>query len=171
MMRWLILILVMTIGLLSNTLSMAEETVSANHLRCEYRDNPLGIDSLAPRLSWRIESEQRGMLQSAYRIRVASESKKLDDDKADLWDTGKVQSNQTLHVEYAGKPLTSRQTCYWDVQVWDAQDQPGKRSTPAMWSMGLLESGDWKADYISFKDETPIATDTDSFYLPPARQY
>jgi alpha-L-rhamnosidase len=171
MLRLLILFLALTTALLQSASSTAAQPLGANHLRCEYRDNPLGIDASAPRLSWRIESEERGVLQSAYQIRVASDAEKLASGQADLWDSGKVQSSQTLHVEYAGKPLTSRQIGYWDVQVWDAQDQHSKRSKPAMWSMGLLGDSDWKASYISYKDDTPIATDTQSLYLPAARQY
>ncbi len=149
----------------------AAEGFTTTHLRCEYREDPLGIDANVPRLSWRMESESRGTSQSAYRIRVASTAEKLAAGESDLWDSGKVSSNQTLHIVYAGKPLASRQECFWTVQAWDEKNQPGDWSAPAMWSMGLLVESDWQADYISYKDDEPIATDTKSLYLPAARQY
>ncbi len=171
MSRFLIPAFVLAVGsLLPVEVAHSQDFVS-NHLRCEYRENPLGIDAKLPRLSWRMESEARGVSQSGYRIRVASTMDKLTAGEADLWDSGKVQSNQTLHVVYAGKPLESRQTCYWTVQAWGADGQPGDWSTPAMWSMGLLEDSQWQANYISYKDDDPIATDTNSLYLPAARQY
>ena len=76
--------------------------VSVEQLRCEYLDNPLGIDTQQPRLSWVLESTQRGQRQTAYQILVASREALLKSDIGDLWDTGMVTSDQTLQVVYAG---------------------------------------------------------------------
>jgi alpha-L-rhamnosidase len=145
--------------------------LTPTHLRCEYLDNPTGIDATTPRLSWRVESSERGELQSAYQIWVASSPEKLAAGQPDVWDSGKIESDQTLFVRYAGKPLTSRQRCYWIVSVWDRQGNETRHSKTAQWSMGLLEKSDWKADYISYRDQTPIHTDTKRLFLPAARQY
>lgn len=169
--RFLTCAFVVVLFSLHGALATLAEGFTTTHLRCEYRENPLGIDTKAPRLGWRMESDTRGVSQSAYRIRVASTADKLAAGEADLWDSGKVQSNQTLHIVYAGKPLVSRQECFWTVQAWDEKNQPGDWSAPAMWSMGVLVESDWQADYISYKDDEPIATDTKSLYLPAARQY
>lgn len=139
-------------------------------LRCEYLDNPIGIDVAKPRLSWQVASDRNAESQSAYRVLVASTPEQLDANVGDRWDSRKVQSDQTLFVEYAGDPLASRQACHWKVQVWD-NDGNSTWSDPASWSMGLLNEDDWSADYISFRDESPIHTDTSTLYLPPARQY
>ena len=93
------------------------------HLRCEYRENPMGIDAAKPRLSWRMEvggqrSEVRGQKQRAYQVLVASSPELLAKDQGDLWDSGKVKSDQSIQVEYAGKPLVSGQHCFWKVRVW-----------------------------------------------------
>lgn len=143
----------------------------AVHLRCEYLENPIGIDIAQPRLSWQVHSEKRGGEQVAYRILVASTAQKLSSDEADLWDSGKVESSQTLFIRYGGTPLHSRQRCFWKVQVWDQPDGTPTTSQPALWSMGLLNESDWSADYISFKDDTPIHTDVNQLHLPAARQY
>src|SRR4051794_10748525 len=92
---------------------------SVSHLRCEYLVNPLGIDERAPRLSWRLESERRGIRQAAYRIRVASTREALVRGEADAWDSGRVESSATTQREYRGSPLKSRQQCFWSVEVWD----------------------------------------------------
>ena len=86
-------------------------------LRCEYLADPLGIDVVQPRLSWKLEAQWRGQRQTAYQVLVAGEEKLLREGKADLWDSGKVASDQSIHVVYAGKPLASRTRCYWKVRA------------------------------------------------------
>ena len=139
-------------------------------LRCEYRVNPLGIDVAQPRLTWLVESPARGQRQTAYQILVASSPEQLLPGRTDLWDSGKVIGNQTVNVVYSGHPLGSRQACFWRVCVWD---DAGKAtwSQPAEWTMGLLQPGDWHADYISYRDNTPVYKSKQPLFLPPARQY
>ncbi len=123
------------------------------NLRCEYLENPQGIDVRTPRLSWITQSEQRGWQQGAYRILVASGEERLARDEGDLWDSGKVASDQSCHVAYAGEPLASRARCYWKVMVWDQDGEPTGWSAPAMWSMGLLAPEDWQgAAWIGWDD-------------------
>jgi alpha-L-rhamnosidase len=121
-------------------------------LRCEYLANPLGIDERAPRLSWTLESSRRGARQTAYRLRVASSPEKLTAGGGDLWDSGRVESNQTTHVVYAGQPLRSREACHWQVEAWDEAGNATK-SAPALWTMGLLEPADWSAKWIAADPE------------------
>ncbi|HUW19267.1 MAG TPA: glycoside hydrolase family 78 protein [Sedimentisphaerales bacterium] len=122
--------------------------VNVKELRCEYRVNPPGIDVVKPRLSWVLESSQRGQKQTAYRLLVAGSEKNLQKDRGDLLDTGKVESEQSVHIEYSGKPLKSRMRCYWKVRVWDKDGRESAWSKPAMWSMGLLEPRDWEARWV-----------------------
>jgi alpha-L-rhamnosidase len=116
-------------------------TVAA--LRCEYRDNPVGIDEPAPRLSWQLTSTTRAQTQTAYRIRAASTPEKLARGEADLWDSGRVPSSENLHIRYAGRPLTARQSCHWQVQVWDQAGTASTWSEPAHWEIGLPTNADW----------------------------
>ena len=127
----------------------AEPAISVSALRCEYRSNPLGIDIRLPRLSWIVQSDLRGQRQTAYRVLVASSVEKLAAGTGDLWDSGKIASDQTLHVVYAGKPLESGKLYHWQVQVWDKNDRPSAWSQPALWSMGLLDRGDWQAQWVA----------------------
>lgn len=126
--------------------------ITPTHLRCEYFNNPAGIDAAQPKLSWQVESGERVQKQTAYRILLASTEAKLANGDGDLWDTGKIDSGRTLFIEYAGKPLESRQQCFWNVRVWDANGASSKRSEPASWSMELLSDADWSAQYISYRD-------------------
>jgi len=121
-------------------------------LRCEYLDNPLGIDETKPRLSWNIESERRGAQQVGWRVRVASSAQRIARGEADLWDSGRVEDDRTVHIEYEGVPLVSRMTCHWHVQVWDEQGGTAL-SEPAFWTMGLLQPGDWQARWIAADPE------------------
>lgn len=84
-----------------------------HYLRCEYLVEPLGIDEVHPRLSWELDDARRGAGQSAYRILVASSPEQLRKDTGDLWDTGKVETDQSFHISYAGQPLTSGLRCWW----------------------------------------------------------
>ncbi len=117
-------------------------------LRCEYLINPLGIDETRPRLSWNIESSRRGTRQVAWRVRVASSAEHLTRGEADLWDSGRVEDDRTVHIEYDGAPLVSRMACHWQVQVWDEQRGTAV-SQPAFWTMGLLQASDWQAHWIA----------------------
>jgi alpha-L-rhamnosidase len=139
-------------------------------LRCEYRVNPLGLDEVQPRLTWRVASGERGQKQTAYQILVASSAATLKQNTGDLWDSGKVASSQTVNLVYAGQPLGSRQQCFWKVCVWD-QDGKAQWSEPALWTMGLLKAEDWSANYLSFRDTAPIHRDPNTLFLPPTHQY
>lgn len=129
---------------------LAAADLTPSRLRCEYLDNPLGIDVRVPRLSWIVESSERGATQRAYRIVVASTPALLKSGKGDLWDSGKVASKQTTQVEYMGKPLQSSQQAFWKVTVWDADGE--KTSRPATWEMGLLSQSEWKGKWLSLPD-------------------
>ncbi len=126
-------------------------------LRCEYLVNPLGIDEPQPRLTWELkplDSKARGLEQTAYRVLVASSEEALKQEQGDLWDSGKVASAQSVHVVYGGRPLVSRARCDWKVRVWDQRGNPSEWSQPALWTMGLLEAGDWGGVWIG-SDEPP----------------
>ena len=121
---------------------------------------PLGIDERQPRLSWKLDADHRGARQTAYRILVASSAEKLASGEADRWDSGKVESSRTAHVEYAGAPLRSRDVCHWRVEVWDEKGAP-VQSAPSLWTMGLLERADWQAKWIAADPEI-VARDPDA---------
>ena len=137
--------------------------VTASSLRCEYLVSPLAIDTREPRLSWQIQSTTRGAKQTAYQIIVASTRARLASNLGDLWDTGKVDSNETIQIAYQGKPLGSRQECFWKVRVWDQNNKPSRWSLPASWAMGLLEQSDWSAKWIG--DRSPSVDDVSATML------
>ncbi|HPO13993.1 MAG TPA: family 78 glycoside hydrolase catalytic domain [Candidatus Hydrogenedentes bacterium] len=117
-------------------------------LRCEFLHNPLGIDAAQPRLSWILPLDKPGQRQTAYQVLVGSREDLLAEGKADLWDSGKVASDQSSLVVYAGKPLASKMRCFWKVQVWDKDGQAWPWSETAFWTMGLLAPEDWKGQWI-----------------------
>jgi alpha-L-rhamnosidase len=124
-----------------------ESQIFPTDLSCEYLVNPLGIDETHPRLSWKLHSNEGGAIQTAYRILVASSRGKLERNQGDLWDSGKIRLEQSVHVAYMGRPLTSRQSCYWKVKVWDKEGN-SSWSEPAYWTIGLLKLSDWQAKWI-----------------------
>lgn len=146
--------------------------VAVKELRCEYRVNPLGIDVFKPRLSWIMESNQRGQKQRAYQILVSDSEEQLKQNEGQLWDSGKVKSEQSNQVVYEGQPLKPRMRCYWKVRVWDNDDRVSAWSEAAMWTAGLLESGDWQAKWIGYDAEQLSSDnkgkpDPNALVLPP----
>lgn len=117
-------------------------------LRCEYHENPVGIGEVSPRLAWIVNDPRRGAAQTAYQVLVASSSQRLAHDKGDLWDSGRVASDQSTQVAYEGRALRSRQPCWWKVRVWDVHHKPSPWSAAAWWEMGLLQLSDWSARWI-----------------------
>ncbi len=120
---------------LCSLLATAES--SARNLRCEYRNNPEGLDVGVPRLSWTMASSLRGDFQSAYQILVSSDFELLTNDQGDLWNSGKVLSSQTAQIAYGGKALRPRMQCYWKVRLWNRNDEASPWSEPVFWTMGL----------------------------------
>jgi alpha-L-rhamnosidase len=116
-----------------NELMMTQPT----RLRCEYFTNPLCIDARRPRLSWWVNDPRRGARQTAYQVVVDN-----------FWDSGKVESDQSVHVVYSGPELKSRQRCEWRVRTWDMNGEPSPWSEIAFWEMGLLDRRDWRGKWI-----------------------
>ena len=118
-------------------------------LTTEYKNTPLGIDVVKPRLSWKFRSKGRNVLQTAYRIQIASAVEDFEKEGSLFWESGKVESSQSIHVEYAGAELKSGERAYWRVKCWAGQTGSEWSSGNDFWEMGLLDSSDWKAQWIS----------------------
>ncbi|GAK50072.1 alpha-rhamnosidase [Candidatus Moduliflexus flocculans] len=119
------------------------------NLRCEYTENPLGIDAREPRLSWLFEDPERGQKQTAYQILVARRKELLDAERGDLWDSGKVASPLSAQAAYAGEALQSCTRYYWAVRVWDRDDQASAYSSPAFFETAFFDANDWQGAWIS----------------------
>ncbi|MBC7784757.1 MAG: family 78 glycoside hydrolase catalytic domain [Burkholderiales bacterium] len=142
---------ILHMGILVNEVFSAQ--LIPARLRCESRDEPLGIDVEKPRLSWNFhpaDPAARGLRQAAYQIHVASSAANLDADKADLWNSGWVESADSIGITYGGTELTSGKTVHWKVRARDAGGETSAWSTPGTWTMGQLASADWEpARWIS----------------------
>lgn len=129
---------------------VTEAQLFPEQLRCEYLENPSVMDVPMPRLSWinRANGHERGQLQTAWEIRVSSSRQKLLSGQADLWSSGQVRSPLSANIVYRGKPLASRQECWWQVRTWDKRGKVSGWSSPAVWTMGILDPSEWKAQWI-----------------------
>ncbi len=133
----------------------AAQTLTVANLRCAWQPHPLGVQSTAPALSWQLRSDQRNVLQTAYRILVSDDKRTLSQHLGNVWDSGKITTGTSLQISYAGQPLASARTYYWQVQVWDNQGHTSAWSEPAEWQMGLLHAEDWQnAQWIAY-DQLP----------------
>ncbi len=134
-------------------------------LRCEYTVNPLGIDQSAPRLAWQSDSTERNWKQAAYQILVASAPEQLTSGNADIWDSGRIASDESVDIAYAGPALESRRRYYWKVRVWDSAGQMAESTESAWWEMGLLHSTDWSAKWIRWNNPEEKADRQDIHWI------
>ncbi len=146
----------------------AEHILKATDLRTEYQSAPLGMDVLSPRLSWKIISDGRNVVQSAYEVRAAKSEQDVKAGKALLWNSGKMMSSQSVNIGYGGDgfesdqriyidgvlkkaeayPLESRERVYWQVRIYDNNNHASAWSDVSFFEMGLLKPSDWKASWI-----------------------
>lgn len=137
------------------------------NLRCEYLTNPLGIDATYPRFSWEMVSGQRGKAQTAYQVIVADSKEAIEKNEGNAWNSGKVKSSESFHIEYKGKPLASGRDYYWKLKVWDETNTDSEWSAVRHFSMGLLNKHDWKAKWIGPPSVQPV-TVQDENIIPPS---
>jgi len=122
-------------------------------LRVDELTTPLGIDDPAPRFSWQLQDPARDAKQTAYELQVATKAELLQTNKADIWESGRIASAQSLNVRYAGPALQPSTRYFWRVRVWDAAGKPYPDSAISWWETGLLKQENWRSQWIGF--ETP----------------
>ncbi|NOX65877.1 MAG: alfa-L-rhamnosidase, partial [Chlorobi bacterium] len=125
--------------LLTSLSCSTNDSIAVVDLKCEYLENPLGIDITTPRLSWQLKTEKNNVSQKAYQILVSSDEAKLKNNIGDLWDTDKVISDQSIQIFYQGAKLESRQKVFWKVRIWDEGKEASKWSEIVSWEMALLD--------------------------------
>ena len=146
---------------LSVSHGLAVAPLAPQRLRCEYLENPLGIDAAPPHLSWIVTGEGRARRQTAYQIIVAGGEAAIRAGRGEVWDSGKIVSAETSRISYVGPALASAARAWWAVRVWDENDQPSTWSVPAFWETGLLDSSEWhgqwiaRAPFAGFQSELP----------------
>jgi alpha-L-rhamnosidase len=139
--------------------SSGKKGISVYNLRCEYLENPIGLDIVIPRFSWNLVSDKRSVMQSAYRIIVSDDRNEILQEKGSIWDSGKEASDSNVNITYEGTPLESGLTYYWSVCVWDQNGNQSSWSEPANFHTGVLNSSEWKASWIMSGDtsmESPL---------------
>ena len=128
-------------------------------LRTEQLKNPAGIDVRQPRLSWRIESDEQNVIQTAYHILVASSPELLEQGKGDIWDSGKIESDASQWITYQGKTLKCNAPYYWKVKI-DTNKGATNWSVPAFWITGLFNEADWQGQWIGLDRAAPGDSET-----------
>ncbi|MFC2136976.1 family 78 glycoside hydrolase catalytic domain [Bacteroidota bacterium] len=135
------------------------------NLKTEYKTNPIGISNPNPRLSWEIISDLSNCKQTAYQIQVAFSEESLKNNKNIFWDSGKVNSDQSIHLEYEGPSLKTGQRVYWHVKVWDNKDNESDWSSTIFWEMGILNISEWVASWIEPDMNENVSVSTPCPYL------
>ncbi|MBN1819121.1 MAG: family 78 glycoside hydrolase catalytic domain, partial [Prolixibacteraceae bacterium] len=146
-MKKLFILTIVTIGLLSCISDLSISTVY--DLRCEYVSDPVGIDRTHPIFQWKINDNRRGAVQTAYQVIVADNFNKIEHIESNVWDSGKIESDQSVFVKYNGKDLKSGETYFWRVRIWDSEGKVSVWSEPASFEMGILNESEWQAKWIA----------------------
>lgn len=128
-------------------------------LTCEYQENPLGVDVLAPLLGWKLESTARSQSQSAYEIQVVVRKEDLCQGKNLVWKSGKIDSRQNISVPYDGKKLKPFTRYYWRIRAYNQDGEVSEWSQLAYWETSMLSSADWKAQWIGDGSVSPVKTE------------
>ncbi|NBD25426.1 alpha-L-rhamnosidase [Paenibacillus glycinis] len=115
-------------------------------LTCEYRASVLGTDVKAPRFGWKLQSADRGIVQEAYRVQAIKAGGSFDDP---IWDTGKILSDASIQVAYAGPELQSRTRYQARVKAWDRSGRESEWSEPVWWETSFLSPDEWRAEWIT----------------------
>ncbi len=127
---------------------------SVFNLTCEQTENPLGIETQVPRFSWQIYSSKRNFIQSSYEVLVADSPGLLNENKGNIWNSGKMDSSESILIPFSGNELKSETTYYWKVRIWDQQGNVSEWSPINRFSMGLLTPTDWgEACWISLEKD------------------
>jgi len=160
MMRTVVLALVAVVAAVATPTASARDIRVAD-LQVEHLEHPLGIDAAEPRLAWQLASHERAQVQTAYQLLVASSERQLAQDRGDVWDSGRVQSDRSIDVPYGGPPLQSGRRYHWKVRVWDRGGERSHWSRSDWWEMGLLAPSDWRGDWIGRPPAPAPALDLD----------
>ena len=135
----------------------ARNLLTPLNLTTEYLSNPVGLQTDKPAFGWQFETNERGQCQTAYQVLVAGSLTELEKDRGDLWDSDKIDSDRSFSIQYHGKPLQSRQVCYWKVRAWDANGRVSDWSEPSRFEMALLTKSDWNAKWIGLQTAEKIS--------------
>ena len=108
--------------LFSMLLACERRTLTIDKLTVEWMEKPTGISPDIPRFGWVLTASVNGSRQSAYQLRVWS-------GQQEVWNSGKVASDNSQLVRYAGQALSSGERYTYTVQVWDAHDVPSEIQT------------------------------------------
>ena len=157
-----LLLLWITVGCTTN---VGNSSVSFADVQTEMRENPEGLGMEKPRFSWKFTSHKPDVMQKAYQIEVAASEKDLNSASDLLWNSGRVDSDQSVLIEYAGKPLESGRKYFWRVSVWTNQGETAK-SNIQYWSTALLKDSDWKAKWIGLNDTENLKVEDNRTTLP-----
>jgi alpha-L-rhamnosidase len=133
----------------TSLMAQSPSSLQVAALYCDHAVNPVAVDHRTPTLGWTLSSARRGNRQRAYRVLVSRSPVSLQRGIGDLWDSGKVASDNSTSVVYDGAAPASGEQCYWQVRVWDKRDRPSLWSKPGQWQVGLLEASDWRARWIA----------------------
>ncbi len=138
-------------------------------LKVNYIKHPLGID-VTPEFSWEVADLDRSAVQTAYQVIVSDNAKDINDDNGNLWNSQKVESNQSLGIKYGGKALKPATRYYWKVRTWDGNGNASPWTEKNWFETGLFSESDWKGSWIGDGTVAP-AKDEDFYKRIPAPMF
>lgn len=133
-------------------------------LKCDHRIHPINIDIEAPMFSWQMETTRRGAAQTAYQVIVSDSRELIGKNQGNIWDSGKVNSSQSVHIPFSGSPLQSSKEYWWKVRVWDESGNESPWSKTAQFETAFLNPNQWQAQWIGRPVEEKSVSDFNNLY-------
>ncbi len=132
-------VLYILLAFAASSCQKASDKIPVENLKCEYLVNPIGIDAEAPRLAWQITGNKNGLMQTAIKIIVGTDSLEVASGKGNEWNSGKIKSENSMAI-YSGKSLKPFTKYFWSVKIWDENDTPSNHSKVASFETGMMET-------------------------------
>ena len=131
------------------TANLKAKTCKVINLRVENLQNPIGLDIKNPRFSWMIDSNEFNQVQTAYQIIVSSSAELIKENQADIWNSGKVISDQSNNIMFSGKALKSMKCYFYQVIIWGKDNDESDYSEIAIFETAFLDQDEWKVKWIA----------------------
>lgn len=107
-------------------------------LSVEYIREPrfVAVQDSLPEYSWIVP--EKGISQNAFQILVASSKERINNNIADVWDSGRRLTHHSTNIRHEGKSLQPNSVYFWKVRIWDQENRLSEYSSPQEFRTGTF---------------------------------
>ena len=125
----------------------------AFNLKCDEKENPVGVSQKDLTFSWLWKSETEHGQQKYYRIVVSSTLDNIEKGYYDVWDSGRIKSTNSIHADFKGKKLEGGHRYFWRVMLWSSGNQVSEWSGSSSFVTAIETPSEWLgAKWIGYEE-------------------